>query len=60
MKVSLLEVLVGEIFIRNYVETNRLNYDKSKPLLTRLLTKVIYLISHFAFMMPIDTSKLST
>lgn len=46
MKVSLLEVFGGEIFIRNYVETNRLNYDKSKPLLTRLLTKVI---SHFAF-----------
>lgn len=45
MKVSLLEVFGGEIFIRN-AQTNRLNYDKSKALLTRLLTKVI---SHFAF-----------
>lgn len=35
-----------EEILKNYVGTNRLSYDKSKPPLTRLLTKVI---SHFAF-----------
>lgn len=46
---SLLEVFVGEIFIRRNTETKLIVWvmTKVKPLLTRLLTKVI---SHFAFL----------